>query len=159
MDGIRRWGSRLDNEVLHTAELVISELVTNALLHTGAKQISLRVRLTASVVRIEVHDSSPLLPQRSAAASAYKDSESGRGLLLVAALADRHGVEPMNIGKRCWAELATASALSTGDSTAAHTEEADSQRSTLTPTPDTTSRRSTSVADRYCSRSERNART
>ena len=102
VDGIRRWNAELDDEVEHAAALVISELLTNAVQHAGAGRILLTARLTGTVLRIEVCDSSPLLPRPGLPDD---DSETGRGLLLVSALADRHGTEPTLTGKRCWAEI------------------------------------------------------
>ncbi|MEV5434092.1 ATP-binding protein [Streptomyces sp. NPDC052701] len=102
VDGIRGWDAGLDHDVVHTAALVISELLTNAVRHAGAGRILLSVRLTGIVLRIEVCDSSSSLPRPGLPDD---DSESGRGLLLVSALADRHGVRPTAAGKRCWAEI------------------------------------------------------
>ncbi|AZP22885.1 ATP-binding protein [Streptomyces aquilus] len=107
VDAIAEWDVVLDDDVVHTAALVVSELVTNAVRHTATGQVSLHVRILESALRIEVCDSSPALP-------AHRDpdghSESGRGLFLVAALAERCGAEPTPVGKRCWAEIAVPAA-------------------------------------------------
>ncbi|WP_406356422.1 ATP-binding protein [Streptomyces sp. NBC_00658] len=103
VDAIAGWKAELDDEVVHTAELVISELVTNAVRYASPGQVSMTVRLVEAVLRIEVCDSSPTLP-RLGLPDEY--SENGRGLFLVAALADRYGAEPTPTGKRCWAEIA-----------------------------------------------------
>jgi len=103
MDAIAGWGARLDTEVVHTAELVISELVTNAIQHVGIGKISLTVHLIETVLRIEVCDASPVLPLPDLP---DERSENGRGLFIVASLADRYGAEPTPMGKRCWAEIA-----------------------------------------------------
>ncbi|WP_019075693.1 ATP-binding protein [Streptomyces hokutonensis] len=102
MNAITGWEAELDDELMHTVELLISELVTNAVRHAGPGQISMTVRLVEAVLRVEVSDSSPALPQLG-----FPDecSENGRGLFLVAALADRYGAEPTPTGKRCWAEI------------------------------------------------------
>ncbi|MCX4590766.1 ATP-binding protein [Streptomyces sp. NBC_01549] len=63
MGAIAGWKVELDDEVVHTAELVISELVTNAVRHAGPGQVSMTVRLIETVLRIEVFDSSPVLPR------------------------------------------------------------------------------------------------
>ncbi|MFI2436873.1 ATP-binding protein [Streptomyces sp. NPDC018693] len=104
---IQGWQADLDDEAVHTAELVISELVTNAVRYADCGEVSLEVRLIKAVLRVEVCDSSPVLPRPD-----FPDehSENGRGLFLVAALTDRYGAEPTPTGKRCWAEIA----LSTG---------------------------------------------
>ncbi|GGO44655.1 ATP-binding protein [Streptomyces lasiicapitis] len=114
VDGIRGWKTELDDSVVRTAALVISELVTNAIQHTRAGEVLLSARLSDAVLRIEVRDSNPVLPQPGIP---DEYSENGRGLVLVAALTDRHGAEPTPTGKQCWAEIALAS-----PSGAAHSE-------------------------------------
>ncbi|WP_328868702.1 ATP-binding protein [Streptomyces sp. NBC_00287] len=103
VDAIAGWKAELDDEVLHTAELVVSELVTNAVQHTHTGQVSVTVRVAGAVLRIEVSDSSPVLPRPGLPDG---HSERGRGLFLVTALADRHGAHPTSMGKQCWAEIA-----------------------------------------------------
>lgn len=100
---IQGWEADLDDEVVYAAELGISELVTNAVRYASCGQVSLEVRLIEAVLRVEVCDSSPVLPQPD-----FPDehSENGRGLFLVAALTDRYGADPTPTGKRCWAEIA-----------------------------------------------------
>ncbi|WPP30416.1 ATP-binding protein [Streptomyces sp. CL7] len=102
VDAIAGWDAGLGTEVVHTAELLVSELVTNAVQYSGAGSVSLAVCLDEAVLRVEVCDKSPVLPQP---ALPDADSEGGRGLFLVAALADRYHAEPTAIGKRCWAEI------------------------------------------------------
>ncbi|MBQ0882022.1 ATP-binding protein [Streptomyces rochei] len=103
VDAIEGWDAALSNEVVHTAELVISEFITNAVRHAAAGPVSLSVRLDEQSLRIEVCDDCPELPRPGLPDPC---SESGRGLFLVAALADRYGVEPTVVGKCCWAEIA-----------------------------------------------------
>ncbi|WP_327324234.1 ATP-binding protein [Streptomyces sp. NBC_01210] len=62
-----------------------------------------QVRFGEQALRIEVCDDCPELA-RPGLPDPY--SESGRGLFLVAVLADRYGVEPTAVGKCCWAEIA-----------------------------------------------------
>ncbi|MHB9861059.1 ATP-binding protein [Streptomyces sp. YIM S03343] len=102
VDAIEGWGAVLTAGVVHTAALVISEFVTNAVRHAGTDPVSLSVRLDETALRIEVSDTCPVLPQPGLP-DPY--SESGRGLFLVAVLTDRHGIEPTTLGKRCWAEI------------------------------------------------------
>ena len=97
--------AELDGEpagVLHDAELVAAELVTNALLH-GAVPVRLRLERGSDRIRIEVEDNGHELPIRL---SSGGEAMSGRGLGLVAALASRWGVlaGPRG-GKVVWAEL------------------------------------------------------
>lgn len=87
-------------DVAGDAELVISELVTNAALHGGAP-ITVRV-LVNRVARLEVHDtgrSAPILLRQGT------DAMTGRGLSMVAAIASAWGVEPAEDGKTVWAVL------------------------------------------------------
>jgi anti-sigma regulatory factor (Ser/Thr protein kinase) len=102
VSAIAGWDKELSNEVVRTAELLVSELVTNAVQYAGTGSVSLAVCLDEAVLRIEVCDTSPVLPQP---ALPDADSEGGRGLFLVAALADRYQAEPTKTGKRCWAEI------------------------------------------------------
>ncbi|MFD5097675.1 ATP-binding protein [Streptomyces albidochromogenes] len=83
--------------------LCVSELATNALLHgvPPGRGYRLRLWLGGNVLRIEVHDSGTGLPHVR-----EPDGESGRGLLLVAALADRWGVGGREPGKVVWCEFA-----------------------------------------------------
>ncbi|MFF9489872.1 ATP-binding protein [Streptomyces sp. NPDC014676] len=106
VDAIAAWDSGLGAEVVETAELLVSELITNAVQYAGAGSVSLAVCLDAAVLRIEVCNTSPVLPQP---ALPNVDSEGGRGLFLVAALADRYHAEPTETGKRCWAEIGLTS--------------------------------------------------
>ncbi|MFD6421351.1 ATP-binding protein [Streptomyces sp. NPDC060198] len=100
--GVRDW--RLDgaDEVLEDVALVTSELLTNAVRHAGYGPISVAAELNDGRVRIEVCDSSPVLPKAGLPGA---DDENGRGLPIVAALAARHDVEATASGKRCWAEI------------------------------------------------------
>ena len=94
----------LDAEDLEeAAELAVSELVTNAVLHART-EFSLALRsLSPGRVRIEVRDSSPspLQPRHFAATST-----TGRGLRLVASLSSDWGVEELSPGpgKVVWFE-------------------------------------------------------
>ncbi|WLW54277.1 ATP-binding protein [Streptomyces sp. YU58] len=92
-----------------SAEHVVAELATNAVLHGRVPGRDFRLALGLhddGTLRIEVTDArgdrSPHLPDPAAA-----DAESGRGLLIVAAYADRWGVDwaPANC-KTMWAEVA-----------------------------------------------------
>ncbi|PBC84289.1 MULTISPECIES: ATP-binding protein [unclassified Streptomyces] len=96
------WGLPADSDALHTAELVAGELLSNAVQHAGPSAITVVARCDGNAIRIEVSDSSPDLPRPR---SPNEVDEHGRGLLIVAALADRYAVEPTESGKRCWAEI------------------------------------------------------
>ncbi|MCW2569463.1 MAG: hypothetical protein JWN54_3560 [Mycobacterium sp.] len=83
------------------AELVVSELVTNAILH-GTGPVALRVAPRPDGVRVEVQDGNRATPVR---ALSNPDAMTGRGIALVESLARRWGVEPVERGKVVWAEL------------------------------------------------------
>lgn len=78
--------------------LAATELVTNAVLH-GREPIGVTVRAVDDGVRIEVRDGSALSPAFS---MLDPTAVTGRGLLLVSAVADRWGVDPDGEGKVVW---------------------------------------------------------
>ncbi|MEU0335109.1 ATP-binding protein [Streptomyces sp. NPDC006193] len=86
--------------------LVVSELVTNALVHAAGERIGCRLHGAGGRVRIEVEDQAggPTLP---AARRAGPDDRNGRGLFLVEALSLDWGVRPVpgRSARVVWAEL------------------------------------------------------
>jgi len=88
-------------DVLDTAELLTSELVTNALLHAGTDLV-VHVEAENGTVRVAVDDGSDNAPRMG---SPDTIDLGGRGLPLVASLADRWGWEPLAHGKRVWFEV------------------------------------------------------
>jgi CheY-like chemotaxis protein len=99
----RRWGCE---DILEDAQLVVSELVTNALLH-GRGLCELAIAFRSGWLRVEVRDRGTGGPEVQAA---NERSEHGRGLLLVSAMTDAWGVEPLPAGgKVVWAELRSES--------------------------------------------------
>ncbi|WP_165955987.1 ATP-binding protein [Streptomyces hainanensis] len=98
------WG--LEDSVRDTALLVVSELVTNVILHTRSDRVVCWVVAQGSGVRIEVtdqgHGMAPRVPRQ-----ASSEAEGGRGLLLLDALAVRWGVIPPGHVSGCtvWAEI------------------------------------------------------
>ncbi|MEV7779720.1 ATP-binding protein [Kitasatospora sp. NPDC088351] len=125
----RRWvRSRLlnhgvdpDAPIAETVVLVVSELVTNAVVHTGCPAVlrlcfpvdgescgsgagGVRQSATVGPLRVEVADASQVAPApRHAGADA--DATNGRGLELVELLCDRWGWYPDGSGKRVWCEI------------------------------------------------------
>lgn len=110
-------------EVSEDAELVVSELVTNAVKATGTLSahpsygagerpsiVGVQVRATGPAVFVEVWDrdsDQPVAPPPNPAAAIA--DEGGRGLTIVGALSRRYGViRPPTGGKVVWAELPTA---------------------------------------------------
>ena len=82
--------------------LVVSELVTNAVVH-GDGDVRVDVTVATGEVRVEVADHERALPDRH---DAPADAESGRGLAIVSQLARRWGVRTEGDGKVVWADLA-----------------------------------------------------
>lgn len=96
-----------------TAAHIVAELATNAFVHGRVPgrdfRLSLAVHGGGTLLRIEVTDTRgdrlPIAPHGAIARPA-DDAESGRGLLIVEALADRWGVIPGPVpGKVVWAEI------------------------------------------------------
>lgn len=87
------------------AEVVTSELVTNAIMHAGAPKFGLEVVHLADfgAVAIIVTDSSPNPPVKL---NPVKDAEYGRGLNIVDALSANWGWRPGDHGKAVYAILA-----------------------------------------------------
>ncbi|MDQ0681734.1 PAS domain S-box-containing protein [Streptomyces achromogenes] len=83
------------------ALLLLSETLTNAVQHASGP-VGLHLHRTATDLTVEVSDGSAQLPQPR---SAIEDEESGRGLLLVRALAASWGVRPTDEGKTTWFRL------------------------------------------------------
>lgn len=90
------------------AELLVTELVTNALRHADGSHIGLALTYRHGVFRCEVEDSDQALPL---VCGAQGEEESGRGLLLVERLAARWGSRLSRLGKIVWFELALPHAV------------------------------------------------
>lgn len=91
-----------DPVVIETAELLTTELVTNAIVHTASKS-HLFIRAVKGVVRVEVTDPDDRLPFMAAPGA---DAPAGRGLVIVNGLASAWGVVPAAAGgKTVWFEL------------------------------------------------------
>ncbi len=98
------------DELVDTATLLTSELVTNAVLHART-MVRLTVELVRDGVRIAVTDGSPARP---VVRSYGTDAPTGRGMQLVERLARRWGVDSVDgNGKTVWFEL-TPDALAAG---------------------------------------------
>ncbi|MGZ4802530.1 MAG: ATP-binding protein [Acidimicrobiia bacterium] len=91
----------IDASIIDTATLLVSELATNAIVH-ATSTIRLRVGVGEDI-RVEVRDSSKDAPVVGELGS---ERESGRGLAIVATLADRWDWSPRSTGKVVWFALA-----------------------------------------------------
>lgn len=105
---IRAWDIPVDPDI---AVLLASELVTNAIGHEAGPTIVLAITCSFGQLRIEVHDTSRLLP---VLVDAPVDAEAGRGLMLVATLSATWGVHRTPVGKAVYFTLAFGPGL-TGD--------------------------------------------
>jgi anti-sigma regulatory factor (Ser/Thr protein kinase) len=85
-----------------TAVLLTSELVTNAITHQAGGTVIVVVTCRGSELRVDVHDTSCGAPEPVAATA---DSETGRGLLLVASLATDWGFYRTHGGKAVYFTL------------------------------------------------------
>lgn len=90
------------DDSVESAQLAVSEIVTNALVHAGTA-MRLRVLVGGRHVRVELSDGSPRLPRPRAVPAL---TSTGRGLQLVTELVDRWGAYPDNGGKVVWFEIA-----------------------------------------------------
>ena len=85
-----------------SAELLTSEVVTNAIVHAGT-EITVEVFPAADGIRVEVTDGSP--PPLLRPAHPDPEGVGGRGLQLVDMIAAAWGVEGAGAGKIVWFEL------------------------------------------------------
>jgi CheY-like chemotaxis protein len=90
-----------DAELVATVELLVSELVTNAVVHASSAP-RVEVQLEGATARVQVFDDDPTLPT---AGEASTSALGGRGLFLVEQLATRWGTERHGDGKVIWFEL------------------------------------------------------
>ncbi|MFF6815413.1 SpoIIE family protein phosphatase [Streptomyces sp. NPDC012403] len=96
---LRSWGVTAD---VDAALLVVSELVTNALVHTEGP-VRLDISLVNDRLRLAVADSSPRTPVKPTSIS--WEATGGRGILLVEAVSATWGTLPVSGGKQVWAEF------------------------------------------------------
>ncbi|MFF5362905.1 SpoIIE family protein phosphatase [Streptomyces scabiei] len=96
---LRRWGVE---STADTVLLVVSELVTNALVHTDGR-VRLDLTLLADRLRVAVADSSPRTPAKPTVIG--WEATGGRGILLVEAMSSAWGTVPVSGGKQVWAEI------------------------------------------------------
>lgn len=90
----------LPTDTVSVAELALSEIVTNAVVH-GLPPIVLQVAASPTRLEVSVSDASPAQPR---ADETRLDATGGRGLAIVAAVAGAWGCEPdpTGPGKRIW---------------------------------------------------------
>ncbi|WP_433448526.1 SpoIIE family protein phosphatase [Streptomyces sp. CA-142005] len=94
---LTHWG--VDEEIAYTTETIVSELITNAIRY-GTPPVQLRL-IKDRTLTCEVHDSNALAPRLRHAKTI---DEGGRGLFIIAQLAQNWGVRYSLDGKTVWAE-------------------------------------------------------
>ncbi|MCX5008651.1 ATP-binding protein [Streptomyces sp. NBC_00638] len=87
--------------------LIVSELVTNAIVHSGSTQVTVTFAVVDSVLTISVHDEKQSVPEIRIAG---RDAETGRGLFLVEHITTARGGVwgTSNAGATTWCSLPTA---------------------------------------------------
>lgn len=95
------WGV---DDVSDAAELAASELLTNALLYGRAEILALELTLDECWLSLSVPDANPTPPYPC---GIDEQAEGGRGVLLVAGLADAWGFRATSDGKSVFAEFLT----------------------------------------------------
>ena len=91
----------VDPDLVHTATLLVSEIAANVVEHART-DYEVRVRQSGQILRVDVADGSSVIP---ALRDLAVDADRGRGLQLLAGLADAWGVEEAPTGKEVWFEL------------------------------------------------------
>jgi anti-sigma regulatory factor (Ser/Thr protein kinase) len=96
---------RCERAAIDTATLLVTELVTNAVIHGNGAGASLTLdEVTSGVIHVAVCDRSEDLPQRHPDVPAVEQI-GGRGLFLIESFATAWGWEPLRVGKRVWFEV------------------------------------------------------
>jgi anti-sigma regulatory factor (Ser/Thr protein kinase) len=101
--GLANLRGDLDPPLLETLRLLVTELVTNSVKHTGASSVVLKVLVGKSVVWTEVTDAGPGFDPSETGTPA--EDHTGWGLFLVERLAERWGVTQNGEGTKVWFEL------------------------------------------------------
>jgi len=109
-DALTAWGRP---ELIDDVGLSVTELATNATLHSGSTFFDVELQADPDGVRVSVADSG-VLPARLIASRADHtpdqvahdlESSTGRGLFIVSALASRWGIDDGSGGTRVWADF------------------------------------------------------
>jgi len=95
----------LDEPLMETMRLLVTELVANSVRHASARFVSVKAVVTGSSVWLEVTDEGPGFEVAGALRKGAQSDESGWGLFLVERLANRWGVQREGDATRVWLEL------------------------------------------------------
>jgi anti-sigma regulatory factor (Ser/Thr protein kinase) len=102
----------LDPRRLDEVRLLVSELVSNCVLHAGighASAVTVNLELTESSLRVAVSNPGGAFAPPAVAGTPDEPTEGGRGLMLVDRLADRWGIDEVHEA-RVWFEISRAAA-------------------------------------------------
>ena len=94
-------GWRCDEGVVDTVLLLLSEVVSNAILHART-ELEVWLEARSGVVRVEVVDGAAMPIHRRPSGP---DDQSGRGTGLIETLSEAWGTDRMTTGKRVWFEV------------------------------------------------------
>jgi hypothetical protein len=97
-------GWALCEDTCDTAALVVSELVTNAIVHTASTQIVCELHDGDDLIRIAVRDEG-CAPGEPHPSPQRPEEEHGRGLLLIESLCRSWGAQPVGLGLLVWADV------------------------------------------------------
>lgn len=112
-DALTAWSCET---LVDDVELCVSELVTNATLHSGSTYFQVDLEENSGAVRLAVADTGTgavdVLSRQADLSDAFFDdltadhaAATGRGMFLVSALASDWGIDELPVGKRVWAEF------------------------------------------------------
>jgi anti-sigma regulatory factor (Ser/Thr protein kinase) len=107
---VRKWlcSRHCGDDATETAALLVTELVSNAVVHANGPSLWLTVdETTADVLHVAVRDGSVDVPRHSPQMPDVR-RKGGRGLSMVDTLSTNWGWEPLRTGKRVWFELPCA---------------------------------------------------
>jgi anti-sigma regulatory factor (Ser/Thr protein kinase) len=100
--GLANLRGDLDDPLMETLRLLVTELVTNSVRHTGGDTVTLKVLVGDAAVWTEVIDGGPGFDPATGASEA---DHTGWGLFLVERLAERWGVDQNGGDTKVWFEL------------------------------------------------------
>jgi serine/threonine-protein kinase RsbW len=105
---VRKWfdSRSCGDEATATAALLVTELVSNAVVHAKGPSLWLTVEEAATdVLHVAVRDGSNQGIPRDCSQAPNVHQTGGRGLFMVSALSTRWGWDPLDTGKSVWFEL------------------------------------------------------
>jgi anti-sigma regulatory factor (Ser/Thr protein kinase) len=124
--------SDLSAETVDVARLLVSEVVTNAVLHAGT-EVVLTLDRDDSTVQVQIKDTNPSFPVMR---SHSPEAGTGRGLHVLDRLATRWGTSPVHGGKVVWFEIPTTAGVESGAQTVAGAGEVAGARAGELDSPD-----------------------